>query len=129
MQLATLFTDWNTAWNHDLGWALVLVGIAWGAVLGLGFQRADFLGGYDSFPRRLLRLGHVACIALGGANVLWSVVAPVRDAAGWGGVAWAVGALCMPTVCALSAWNPRFRHAFPIPVLAVVAGALNGLLS
>ena len=41
-----------------------------GAVLGLRFHRDDFLGGYGSFRRRIVRLGHIAMAALGMINVL-----------------------------------------------------------
>jgi len=51
--------------NWMLGWGLVLAGFLSGAAIGLSFHREDFLGGYTSFPRRMLRLGHVALIALG----------------------------------------------------------------
>lgn len=128
MQLATFDLAWQADWNATLGWSLVILGFVWGAVLGLGFQRADYLGGYQSFPRRLLRLGHVACIALGAFNVFWSSVAADAPGAEWGGAAWALGAVLMPTVCALTAWRPAFRHLFFLPVLSVLLGAVNGLL-
>lgn len=125
MQLAILDLAWQADWNATLGWSLVIVGFVWGAVLGLGFQRSDYLGGYQSFPRRLLRLGHIACIALGAFNVFWSSVG--TDVA-WAGAAWALGAVSMPMVCALTAWRPGFRHLFFLPVLSVLLGAVNGLL-
>jgi hypothetical protein len=52
------------------GWGLVAAGFVSGTAVGLGFHREDFLGGYGSFRRRLLRLGHVALVALGMFNVL-----------------------------------------------------------
>ncbi len=45
-------------------------------MIGLGFHREEFLGGYGSFRRRLLRLGHIALAALGSLNVL-SGLSPV----------------------------------------------------
>jgi hypothetical protein len=129
MHLALTNLAWQADWNWTLGWSLVIVGFVWGAALGLGFQRADFLGGYQSFPRRLLRLGHVACIALGGFNLLWALAPLDSELIGWGGLGWAVGGVLMPTICALTAWRPAFRHWFFLPVLGVTLGALIGLVS
>ena len=54
--------------NVIAAWIGVLAAFASGAVLGLFFHRADWLGGYGSWRRRLLRLGHIALVALGGVN-------------------------------------------------------------
>ncbi|MCA8981333.1 MAG: hypothetical protein H6831_13940 [Planctomycetes bacterium] len=128
MNLAILDLAWQADWNATLGWSLVIAGFVWGAVLGLGFHDEDYLGGYPSFRRRLLRLGHVACVALGAFNVFWSTLTLDASAVAWGGCAWALGGVLMPTVCALSAWRSRFRHLFFLPVLGVLLGAVNGLL-
>jgi len=129
MHLALTDLAWQADWNWTLGWSLVIAGFISGAALGLGFQRADFLGGYQSFPRRLLRLGHVACIALGGVNLLWSLAPLESEWIGLGGLGWAVGGVLMPTLCALTAWRPGFHRLFFLPVLSVTLGALIGLLS
>lgn len=115
------------------GWVLVAAGFVSGAAVGLGFHRDDFLGGYGSFRRRLLRLGHVALIALGMFNVLFSLLpqsthgAPHMAAAS---LAWLAGGIAMPLVCFLAAWRPTFRHAFALPVfflaVAVVLTAAGG---
>jgi hypothetical protein len=57
------------------GWVLVLLGLASGLFLGLGFHLDHFLGGYTSLRRRLVRLGHIALVALGALNVLWALSA------------------------------------------------------
>ena len=59
--------------NWQFGWGLALSAFVTGALLGLCFHREDFLGGYDSFRRRLLRLGHIAQAALGMMNVLYGL--------------------------------------------------------
>jgi len=59
--------------NWYAGWTLMLSAFISGAVLGLFFHRDDFLGGYASFRRRILRLGHIALAALGMINVLYSL--------------------------------------------------------
>ena len=43
--------------NFVAGWWLILAAFVSGTLIGLGFHREDFLGGYDSFRRRLVRLG------------------------------------------------------------------------
>ena len=50
--------------NELFGWIWVFAALALGVVLGLKFQREDWLGGYSSFPRRMVRLAHVALAAL-----------------------------------------------------------------
>lgn len=107
------------AFNFTAGWWLILAAFVVGAGIGLGFHREEFLGGYGSFRRRLLRLGHIALAALGGLNVLYGL----SPAAGTGGAAarlpgllLAAGAVAMPLVCFLTAWRPPFRHLFFVPV-------------
>ena len=46
--------------NWYAGWILILTAFLTGAGLGLSFHREDFWGGYASFRRRLVRLGHIA---------------------------------------------------------------------
>lgn len=115
--------------NWYVGWSLVLSAFVTGAVIGLFFHREDFLQGYASFRRRLLRLGHIAQAALGMMNVLYSVSAPAGSSwdsqiASWGFV---VGGIAMPTVCFLTAWKPQFRHLFFIPVAALLVGVIQTL--
>ncbi|MCY3002290.1 MAG: hypothetical protein NTV21_10850 [Planctomycetota bacterium] len=121
--------DWNASGLWSFGWALVLAGFASGALLGLGFHAEDFAGGYTSWRRRLTRLGHIACVALG---VLAMLVALSPAAEATGTLAslcfglWRLGAVAMPTVCFLSAWRKPLRHLFVLPVLALsLAAALT----
>jgi hypothetical protein len=113
--------------NFIAGWGLILAAFASGALIGLGFHREDFLGGYNSFRRRLLRLGHIALAALGTLNVVYGL-APV--ATGPGPVALLpgrlllAGAVAMPLVCFLSAWRQPFRHLFFVPVGLLVAAVI-----
>ena len=115
-----------------LGWTSVLAGVLSGAAIGLFFHEERWMGGYASFRRRLVRLGHVAFLGLGILNILLAqslAVAPVPPfyaAVASGG--FAVGALTMPACCFLAAWRHGFRSLFPIPVGAVLVG-LGGLLA
>ena len=113
--------------NEAFGWAWVVAGFASGAGLGVGFSREGFLGGYGSWARRLLRLGHVAMVALGVLNILFAQSAGrVALGEGWGGAASAslvVGAVLMPACCALAAWRRGLVALFGVPVLALGFGA------
>jgi len=112
--------------NFTAGWWLILAAFVVGAGIGLGFHREDFLGGYGSFRRRLLRLGHIALAALGALNVLYGICpvpAPADRAGGWAGALLLAGAVAMPGVCFLSSWREPFRRVFFIPV-ALLVGAV-----
>jgi hypothetical protein len=122
----------NASLNLLAGWCAFVVGAAGGAILGLSFNRPGYLGGYGSWRRRLLRLGHIACFGMGMLNILFalSVRAWPLGAAheAWASAAWLVALVAMPVCCALAAWRERFRHLFPIPVAATLV-ALVALLS
>jgi hypothetical protein len=115
--------------NAWAGWSLILAGFLSGALLGLGFHRDDFLGGYASFRRRIVRLGHIALVALGALNVLFEATiqqaAPGRDAAG---ALFLIGGVAMPLVCFLAGWRPGLRRLFVLPVAALVAAVVLVLL-
>jgi hypothetical protein len=113
--------------NWQAGWWLILAAFATGALLGLFFHKAEFLGGYDAFPRRLVRLGHIALAALGMLNILYGLSPlpePGSAQATWAGGCLLFGAMAMPTVCFLTAWRTPFRFAFAVPVGLLVAGVL-----
>jgi hypothetical protein len=107
--------------NWQVGWALVLGAFVTGAGIGLFIHREDFLGGYQSYRRRMLRLGHIALAALGMLNVLFALTPWALPAAGG---CFIVGGVAMPTVCFLAAWREKCRHLFFVPVLALVAGVV-----
>ncbi|MCA9293565.1 MAG: hypothetical protein KDA20_07110 [Phycisphaerales bacterium] len=109
--------------NETFGWLWMGVGVLSGAALGLRFHRDRFLGGYASWPRRLLRLGHIAFFGLGILNVLFACSLPRIDLAPpWPAIAsfaLIAGAVLMPTCCALAAWRRKFVPLFAAPVLSV----------
>lgn len=116
--------------NLTAAWAGILLGMAGGAILGLSFHEEGWLGGYGSWRRRLLRLGHISLFGLAGVNLAFALTA---DRMGWKpgaplgpGAASALlvaGAVLMPLVCALAAWRKPFRHLFILPVGTLVSGA------
>jgi hypothetical protein len=114
--------------NWYAGWGMVLAGFLSGAALGIAFHREDFLGGYASFPRRLLRLGHIALVALGLLNVIVAATVPEPTRAGGASVLFIVGGITMPLICFLTAWKRGFRHLFFIPVLSLMAAVVLVLI-
>ena len=112
--------------NLLAGWVAIVLGFLAGAVPGLFFWIEDWLGGYGSWRRRLVRLAHISFFGLGFINVLFALSIPylgltagtpllrLSSALLLGGV------IAMPTVCFLSAWRQSFRHLFFIPVTCLV---------
>ena len=117
--------------NWKVGWILVLSAFVTGASIGLFFHKEEFWGGYDSFRRRIVRLGHIALAALGMMNVIFSFSpwplegTAAANLASWGFV---VGGISMPAVCFLAGWRKPFRHLFFIPVTALIIAVSNTLL-
>lgn len=112
---------------HTLvGWGAMVMGALSGAVIGLFFHRDDWQGGYNSFRRRLMRLGHIAFFGLGILNLLFAFttktiqLSPLYIEIASAG--FIVAVIAMPLCCFLAAWRKPFRHLFPIPVIAVLAG-------
>ena len=108
-------------WNFWAGWTGIFLGLVSGAVIGLGFHKEAFAGGYGSFRRRMLRLGHVAFVALGMINILFALTlnssSVVPGSPQLASASLAAAGFTMPAVCFLSAWKMPFRHAFPLPVI------------
>ena len=118
--------------NIFVGWSGMLLGAISGAVLGLFFHRDTWAGGYGSFRRRMLRLGHISFFGIGFLNLLFGLtltavsLSPTYSRIASAGLIVAV--VTMPACCFLSAWKKPLRHLFPIPVLAVLAGIIPVLL-
>jgi hypothetical protein len=115
--------------NIYAAWLGILLGIVAGAISGLFFHEEHWLGGYGSWTRRMIRLGHISFFGLGLLNLGLALTArAVGISDGIGLASWllVVGAITMPLVCYLSAFIKPIRHLFFIPVLSV--GAAAGLL-
>lgn len=117
--------------NAIVAWAGILAGVVMGIVLGLRFQDAAWLGGYASWPRRLLRLGHISFFGIALLNLAFAVTVhrlgwhPITR---WSGIGLAAAEGLMPAVCFLAAWRPAFRRAFFVPVSCVLLGVVGLLL-
>jgi hypothetical protein len=103
--------------NWQAGWWLILASFLTGAMMGLFFHRDGFLGGYNSFPRRMLRLGHIALAALGMLNL---IVAVAGHTSPW----LLAGSVAMPVVCFLTAWRKPCRHLFFLPVTCLLVAVI-----
>ena len=108
----------------DVAWIGIAFGLLTGTAQGLGFHREGWLGGYASWPRRMLRLGHVSFFGVAFLNLAYAQTLLLRgteNAAALGSWLLICGAVAMPTVCYLSAWRRDFRHLFFIPVVSLLA--------
>ncbi len=111
--------------NIQAAWIGFLLGCVAGAIPGLFFHHSDWLGGYASWPRRMIRLAHIAFFGVGFINLSFALTAKALGLeAGLQSISrlLIVGAVAMPTVCYLSAWKPAFRHLFFIPAMSVTGG-------
>lgn len=116
--------------NVVVAWWMMAAGMAGGAVAGLwsfgGPARppAGFVD-YNDTPRRLVRLAHIAAVALPLINLHY---VPWMRRARWGGAARRAGCrlllfgtLALPLVLSVTAfWRPAL-YALPLPVCALVA--------
>lgn len=110
--------------NIVAAWMAFLFGALAGAVAGLLFHDEAWLGGYGSWRRRLMRLGHVAFFGIGFINLGFGLTVQALGLASSGiddaSFLLIVGLITMPLVCYLAAWKKGFRHLFIVPVGSVV---------
>jgi hypothetical protein len=108
-------------------WVGVLAGMASGAVMGLAFHDERWLGGYGSWPRRMLRLGHISFFGIAFLNFAYAGTVAIAGAGPydrWVSPLLVAGAVLMPAICILAAWRKPMRHLFPLPVLSL-GGAVS----
>ncbi len=108
--------------NLHAAWVGFLLGTAAGAVTGLFFHEEQWLGGYASWRRRMVRLGHVAFFGIGILNLAFALTSRalgISSGLGLPSALLILGAATMPLVCYLSAYRAAFRHLFFVPALAV----------
>lgn len=110
-------------------WLGVLAGMVSGAAMGLFFHDERWLGGYGSWQRRMLRLGHISFFGIAFLNFAYANTAFIAGAgayATWISPLLIAGAMLMPSVCVLAALHKPLRHLFPLPVIALTGA--TGLL-
>ncbi len=111
--------------NIQAAWIGFLLGCLGGAIPGLFFYNSDWLGGYASWQRRMIRLGHISFFGIGFINLLFALTARalgINNGLHVTSILLIVGAATMPSVCYMSAWKPVFRHLFFIPVASLSIG-------
>lgn len=119
--------------NLALAWLWIVLGFAFGGLMGLRFQDESWLGGYGSFRRRLYRLGHVSFFGLAIINLLFFFTVCVigRPGDDWAAPGWGflIGAVTMPVCCLLMAHYPRVRalFLFALPVGSLLLAGLATL--
>lgn len=112
--------------NLLAAWVGILLGFVAGAVQGLFFHDDEWLGGYSSWRRRMLRLGHISFFGLAMINLAYAVslsLLRIEHITPWPSRLLILGAILMPTICYLSAVHKPLRHLFPFPVVALLVGA------
>ncbi len=110
--------------NAIAAWIAMLAGVISGSACGLFFHRETWLGGYASWPRRMMRLGHIAFFGIAFLNLAYAVSIHTL---GWGGLTVASRSLMaanflMPAACYLAAWQKSMRWLLAVPVGCVVIG-------
>ena len=111
--------------NLYAAWIGFFLGCVAGMVPGLFFHGEDWLGGYISWRRRMIRLAHIAFFGLGLMNLASALSAKalqIETGLAAASILLIIGAVSMPTVCYLSAWKKPFRHLFCIPAISATAG-------
>ena len=109
--------------NIYAAWFAILIGVLTGITTGIFFHDEQFMGGYGSWTRRLMRLGHVSFFGLGFINLLFALTARtlgIESGFQTASVLFVIGLITMPMVCYLSAFRKPFRHLFFIPVLSTL---------
>jgi hypothetical protein len=114
--------------NLIVAWVALLLGFGSGAVMGMKFHAENWLGGYNSYKRRMYRLGHISFFGLAMVNLMFYFVAQgfqtARVSVGIASWSFVVGAVTMPICCALMAQSARWRNAFAVPVCSLISGAM-----
>jgi hypothetical protein len=109
----------------SFGESCCCLGCVSGALLGLFFHDEKWLGGYASWRRRMLRLGHISFFGIGLLNLAYALTLNSLglQAPPAASLLFLVAAVGMPAVCFLSAVRDEWRLLFFIPVLSVTAGS------
>lgn len=109
--------------NLYTAWAGIFLGCVAGALVGLFFHDENWLGGYTSWRRRMLRLGHISFFGIGIINLSFALtvhVLQIEDGLFLTSRLLIVGAVTMPLICYLSAIKKLFRQLFFIPAGSVI---------
>lgn len=110
--------------NFYAAWVSILLGLLSGTLQGFFFHKEEWLGGYGSWRRRMLRLGHISFFGLAFLDLAFldsiNYLKLSPDNFVWSARLILVGMVSMPSVCYLSALKEGFRHLFFIPVVSLL---------
>ena len=114
--------------NIYAAWIGMLLGGIMGAIQGLFFHQEEWLGGYGSWIRRMMRLGHISFFGIAFINIAFALTANVlgfEQDIYIPSILFIIGAVGMPLICYLSAFKKGFRHLFFIPALSIIGGIVS----
>ena len=106
----------------------MLLGGIMGAVQGLFFHKEEWLGGYGTWKRRMMRLGHISFFGIAFINISFAVtvnVLGIEQEVSIPSTLFIIGAIGMPLICYLSAFKKVIRHLFFIPALSIIGGIVS----
>lgn len=114
--------------NLYAAWIGILLGFVTGTVQGSYFENPAWLGGYSSWPRRMLRLGHISLFALALISLAFVFSVAYLGLRGKRvkvcSRLFLTGQIAMPVVCYVCAFHENLIFLFAVPVLSLLAGAL-----
>lgn len=112
-----------------IGWSLFLIGIVYGMLLGTfafggPLAAPERFADYASLPRRLVRLAHIACMALGIVTALYGhELRHLGLDARWrriGARSMVAAGVLMPTFLTLAAFQIEWKWGLAVPSLAAL---------
>lgn len=114
----------NMEMNLIAAWAGVFAGLIVAVPVGLKFNEDEWLGGYNSWTRRLLRLGHIACFGLAFLNFAYVATAKWLDippeSLALPSILFVIAQATMPLTCFAAALQKPLRHLFVVPVVTLL---------
>lgn len=114
--------------NLYAAWICMLLGGLMGAIQGLFFHKEEWIGGYGSWQRRMMRLGHIAFFGIAFINIAFVYTTDklgIEQEVATSSLLFLIAAIGMPLICYLSAYKKIIRHLFFIPALSVIGGILS----
>jgi len=119
--------------NIIAAWIAILIGFFAGVVPGLFFHDEEWMGGYSSWPRRLMRLGHVSFFGIAFVNLAFAFtvghLSLTGDLVKTASILFIVAQIAMPAICYGASLKKVLRNLFFIPVLSLIIGASAVLIA
>jgi cytochrome b561 len=113
--------------NISFGWVWILAGLIAGAIMGMWSFNGPMpspVGDYTSLPRRLLRLSHIAFIALAIINILYGYeidkIQLKNKLKRIGSLCMISGAILMPTFLIAAVFFEPFKYLTMISATLVI---------